>query len=251
MLRLFRLVYGVYAFAMFAIVVLLLFCPVLMLAPTLRARRAVGRACVRAWLAASFIPFRVRGLERLPAGACVAVCNHASYLDGMVLTAALPGRFTFLVQHGAADWPYIGLVIKRMGVIFVERGAARAAARVTRELIARLEAGEPLAIFPEGTFGAAQELGPFQPGAFLIAARAGVPVVPVVLRGTRRLFGQGQRLPRHSRIEIECFAPVTDAGMASDTHRGAAESLRDAARAVMLAHCGEADALAGAPSFAR
>jgi len=94
---------------------------------------------VRTWLALSFIPFRVRGLENLPPGPCIAVCNHASYLDGLIATAALPSRFTFLVQHAAADWPYVGLIIRRMKVSFVNRGSVRAAAQATRELIDRIK----------------------------------------------------------------------------------------------------------------
>lgn len=235
--RILATLYGCYAAAAFVVVVFVLFCPVLIVAPTLRWRRAIGRACVRAWLYASFIPFRVRGREHLPQGPCVAVCNHASYLDGILLTAALPARFTFLVQHGAADWPYIGLIVRRMGVLFVNREAPRAAAQATRALIERLRAGESLAIFPEGTFRAAPVLLPFRSGAFLVAARAGVPVVPVALRGTRRLFGEGQRLFRHSRVDIEILPPLNPEG----GHREAAERLRAAARNAILARCGEAD----------
>jgi 1-acyl-sn-glycerol-3-phosphate acyltransferase len=231
--------YGVYAAATFAVVVLLLFCPLLIVAPTLPLRRNIGRAAVRAWLLVSFIPFRVRGLEHLPAQPCIALSNHASYVDGMLVTAALPGRFTFLVQHGAASWPYVGLVIRRMGVRFVNRTAAREAALATRDLIVRLQSGESLAIFPEGTFRKPAELMAFQNGAFVIAARAGVPVVPAVLRGSRRLFGEGQKLPQWSAIDIEFFAPIVPQGV----DRAAADALRDAARAVMLAHCGEADGL--------
>src|SRR5882757_2229365 len=184
MTRLLRTLFGVYSMTVLVIVLLLIFCPLLIVAPSLSLRRAIGRLGVRAWLALSFIPFRVRGLEHLPPGPCIAVCNHASYLDGLILTAALPSRFTFLVQHGAADWPYVGLIIKRMNVSFVDRGSVRAAAQATRELIDRIKAGESFAIFPEGTFRQPTTLLPFQSGAFMIAVRAGVPVV---LRGTRKL----------------------------------------------------------------
>lgn len=244
--KLLEALYGSYAAAMFVVVVLLLFSPALIAAPTLPARRRIGRAAVRAWALACFMPFRVRGREHLPAQPCIVTCNHASYLDGILLTAALPTHFTFLVQHGASEWPYVGLIIRRMGVSFVNRGSARAAAQVTRNLVERVRGGEALAIFPEGTFRRAPELLPFQTGAFLIASRAGVPVVPTVLRGSRRIFGEGQKLLRWHPIEIEFFPPL-----APDTHsRDAAHALRDAARAVMLANCGEGDALANAPGRA-
>ena len=235
--RLFRTALGLYAMAMMIVVLFLLFCPLIILAPTLRLRRAIGRLGVRVWMAASFIPFRVRGLQHLPPGPCIAVCNHASYLDGIIVTAALPGRFTFLVQHGAADWPYVGWIIKRMGVSFVNRGSVRAAALATRELIERIGAGESFAIFPEGTFRAPAALLPFHSGAFMIAARAGVPVAPVVLRGTRALYGEKQKLFRWHPVSIEVFPAVRPAG----EDRESVQNLRDAARATILQHCGEDD----------
>jgi 1-acyl-sn-glycerol-3-phosphate acyltransferase len=244
--RLLSTLFGVYAMAMFGVVVLLLFAPLLIVAPGLPLRRAIGRACVRAWLAASFIPFRMRGLQHLPAGPCLVVCNHASYLDGIILTSALPSRFTFLVQHGAADWPYVGLIIKRMGVTFVNRSSARGAALVTRDLISRLKSGESFAVFPEGTFRRAPQLMAFQSGAFVIASRAGVPVAPTVIRGTRRLFGEKQKLPRWSPVDIQVLPALQPAG----DSREAANALRDAARADMLAHCGEADGLLAAAAEA-
>jgi len=239
MTRILRTLFGVYSMTVLIIVLLLFFCPLLIVAPTLPLRRALGRLGVRAWLALSFIPFRVRGLENLPPGPCIAVCNHASYLDGIIVTAALPSRFTFLVQHGAADWPYIGLIVKRMGASFVDRGSVRAAALATRELIGRMQNGESFAIFPEGTFRQPPILLQFHSGAFMVAARAGVPVAPLVLRGSRSLYGDGQKVFRWTPISVEVFAPVTAQG----EDRDAVQNLRDAARATILQHCGEADGL--------
>jgi 1-acyl-sn-glycerol-3-phosphate acyltransferase len=181
---------------------------------------------------------RVRGLQHLPSGPCIVVSNHASYLDGPLMTAALPGRFTFVVQHGAADWPLAGPVIRRMGVTFVNRASARAGASQTRLLIRRLEQGASLVIFPEGTFAGPPGLLRFRKGAFLMAAHARVPVVPAVIRGSRRVFGEGQRLLRPGAIEIELFAPLAPDG----DHRHAVDALMDESRRVVLAHCGEPDA---------
>jgi 1-acyl-sn-glycerol-3-phosphate acyltransferase len=235
--RFLRLLLGIWSMAMLVLVLLLLFAPLLIAAPNLPLRRALGRIGVRAWLAASFIPFRIGGLHNLPPGPCIVVCNHASYLDGILVTAALPARFTFLVQHGASEWPYVGLIIKRMGVSFVNRGSVRAAAQATLELIDRIRQGESFTIFPEGTFRAPAALLPFHNGAFMIAARAQVPVVPAVLHGSRRLYGEKQKVFRWNPIRFEVLAPVLPQG----DDRDAVQKLRDAARDAILAHCGEAD----------
>ncbi|MGQ0529615.1 MAG: lysophospholipid acyltransferase family protein [Panacagrimonas sp.] len=226
-------VYGLLAALVFAVLIFGLVCPLVIAGPTLGIRRFLGRHGVRWSLAAIGVPMRVRGLERLPTGAAIAVANHASYVDGIVLTAALPPRYTFVVQDGAASWPYVGLVIQRMGVTFVNRSNPREGAAQTRALMRRVQDGESLAIFAEGTFKPEPGLLPFKNGAFLLAAKAGVPVVPVGIRGTRRFYGGGRRLPRWSVIDIEIGEAV------AASHHPA--ELRDAARARVLQLCGEPD----------
>lgn len=240
MRRLLELGYGIYA-ACALLAVSLAFAPLVLLLPTLGLRRNAGRFAVRLGMALALVPMRVRGLHRLPRGPCIVVSNHASYLDGPLMTAALPGHFTFVVQHGAADWPLAGRIIRRMGVTFVNRSEARSGAAQTRALIRRLEQGDSLVIFAEGTFAGTPGLLPFRKGAFLMAVHARVPVVPAVIRGSRRLFGDGQRLLRPAAIDIEVFAPLEPGG----DHRHAVEALRDESRRVVLEHCGEPDAGAG------
>ena len=226
-------VYGVLAALLFSVLIFGLVCPLVILGPTLTVRRFFGRQGVRLSLACIGVPMRVSGLEHLPPGAAIAVANHASYVDGLVLTAALPPRYTFVVQDGAASWPYVGMVIKRMGVTFVNRSNPREGAAQTRALMRRVQDGESLAIFAEGTFKSDPGLLPFKNGAFLLAAKAAVPVVPVGIRGTRRLYGGTRRLPRWSVIDIEIGEAV-----APSHHPGA---LRDASRARVLQLCGEPD----------
>lgn len=234
--RLFNFFYAPLATVVFVAVVLPL-CGLIIIGPTLAIRRAVGRAGVRIALFAMGVPFRVRGIEHLPLTPCIAIANHASYLDGLVLTAALPARFTFIVQDGAADWPLVGLTIRRMGVSFVNRAAPREAARQTRDYIRRLQQGESLAVFAEGTFKPEPGLLPFKNGAFMMAVRAQLPVAPCVIRGTRRLWGGHHRLPRWSSIDIEVLPPIMPHG----PHKEAEMKLRDAARDAILRRCGEPD----------
>lgn len=231
-----RIAYGLYALLAFVLVIAP--CSLLIVAaPGLATRRFIGRKAVSLAMWAMGSPLRIKGLEHLPPGPAVCVSNHASYLDGIVLTAALPARYSFLVQHGAARWPLIGVVIRRMGVSFVNRGSAREAASATRELLRRLRAGECFTIFPEGTFEAPPGILPFNNGAFLIAARAGVPVVPAVIRGSRAFLGEGMVLPAPARVEIEFFPPCLPSGET----KPAVVALREAARAVIVAHSGEPD----------
>lgn len=232
--RLLHRLYGAAATLILVVVLLGVASPLVIVAPTLAMRRWIGRAGVRVALFCIGVPMRVRGLDRLPPGACIAVANHASYLDGPLLFAALPSRFTFVIQDGAADWPVIGFVLRRVGATFVNRMSMREGATQTRALIQRVEAGESLGIFAEGTFEAEPGLLPFKKGAFQIAARARAPVVPIGIRGTRRLYGGDRRLMRWSRVEIEVMPPLP---VSAD-----AQELRVSARAAVLGVCGEGEA---------
>lgn len=233
--RLFDLVYAPLAALVF-LIVLPLVCLSVIITPGAALRREVGRFGVRVLLLSIGIPIRVLGSRNLPATPSLVVCNHASYLDGLVLTAALPRHFTFMVQHGAADWPLAGWTLKRMGAEFVDRGNARSAAALTRTLIRRMGEGESYVIFPEGTFKADPGLLPFKAGAFMIAARAGVPVVPGGIRGTRTVYGGGRKLPRWNPITIEF-----EAALHPDGSHHAARHLQRQARAVVLRLSGEPD----------
>lgn len=233
--RLFDLLYAPLA-AFTLTLALLPVCLAVIIGPTATIRRETGRLGVRFMLACMGTRLRVRGLEHLPDESCIVISNHVSYFDGLVMTAALPRRFTFVVKDDAAAWPLVGLTLKRMGVEFVQRGNPRAAAKMTRMLIRRLGGGESFTIFAEGTFKPEPGLLPFKNGAFVIATRAGVPVVPAAIRGTRRLYGGHNRLPRWSLIEVELRPPLK----AEDSAQ-AAIRLRDAARAEVLKICGEPD----------
>ena len=115
-----RLVYSVWiALAFLAVGVAALV--LLALLPGVARRRAAARAAARAFLRLAGMPLRVKFLERLPPGQCVVVCNHASYLDGIVLAAALPPRFGFVVKREMAGVPLAGVVLRRLGSEFVER----------------------------------------------------------------------------------------------------------------------------------
>lgn len=234
--RLFNFFYAPLA-AVILVAVFVPLCLLIIAGPTLPVRRAIGRAGVRLALLAIGVPLRVRGAESLPSGPCIVIANHASYLDGLVLTAALPSRFTFVVQDGAARWPLVGPTIRRMGATFINRSAPREGARQTRSLIRQLQEGTSLAVFAEGTFKDPPGLLPFKNGAFMMAVRANVPVAPAGIRGTRRLWGGGRRLPRWSPVTVELRPAITPTG----PHKDSEIHLRNVVREEVLKLCGEPD----------
>jgi 1-acyl-sn-glycerol-3-phosphate acyltransferase len=232
-----RLIYGIYAVLLFLAVTLTALVGVILL-PSLRWRRATARIAARTFFLFAGMPVRLEGRENLPAGQCVVVANHASYLDGVVMTAALPPRFGFVIKREMNDVPLAGLLLRRIGSEFVERHNRHKGGTDARRVLRTAASGHSLVFFPEGTFTPEVGLGKFHTGAFAIAARAACPVVPAVILGTRRNMPATRVLPRPGPIEVRYGAPILPV-MAQDGDP--ALQLRDASRAAILAELGEPD----------
>jgi 1-acyl-sn-glycerol-3-phosphate acyltransferase len=229
--------YGAYAYVVFVA----LGCAALLgtlIAPGLRRRRQIARAAARLFLHLAGMRLAVRGLERLPAAQCVVVANHASYLDGLVLTAALPPRFGFVIKREMADVPLAGLLLRRIGAEFVERFDRHKSAADARRVLRKAAAGQSLVFFPEGTFSRQPGLLKFHAGAFLTAARTGCPVVPAAVQGTRQALPPGRALPHAAAITVE-FLPLVATSI--DKSGTAATELRERAREAILHHLSEPD----------
>jgi 1-acyl-sn-glycerol-3-phosphate acyltransferase len=186
------------AFTLLALLALVLVLPV----PWQDLRRRMVRTAARIALFVCGMRVKVIHPEHLPAGACVVVANHSSYLDGIVLYAALPPVFGFVIKREMSKVPLANLLLRRIGAHYVDRGG-RKSARDTRRLLKNAAAGGAMAFFPEGTFDRQPGLMPFRSGAFVVAANAGMPVMPIAIRGTRAALPARTLLPRPARIEIE------------------------------------------------
>jgi 1-acyl-sn-glycerol-3-phosphate acyltransferase len=230
-----RAAYGGYAWATLVAIVIPT-CVVLAVTPGVGRRRQVARGAARLFFAAIGSPVRVEGPASLPLYPCVVVANHASYLDGIILTAALPASFTYLIKQEMARVPVAGFVLRRLGSAFVDRGNHRDRHRSARTMVELASQGMALGFFPEGTFDAMPGLKPFQLGAFSAAARANLPVVPVVIQGARQKLPAGRFLPAPGPLRVRICEPVV--GGSTEI---SARVLLAGARRAMLAHLDEPD----------
>jgi 1-acyl-sn-glycerol-3-phosphate acyltransferase len=233
-----RFAYGIYAAALFLVVALVSLLGVILL-PTLKTRRGLARIAARSFFLLAGMPLRLRGLENLPPGQCVVVANHASYLDGVVMAAALPPRFGFVIKREMNDVPVAGLLLRRIGSEFVDRFNRHKGGTDARRVLRTAASGHSLVFFPEGTFTPEVGLGKFHTGAFAIAARAGCPVVPAVILGTRRNMPATRVLPRPGPLEVRYGTPITPAPAVDG--EDPALKLRDQSRQAILQELGEPD----------
>ncbi|MFO1406969.1 MAG: lysophospholipid acyltransferase family protein [Steroidobacteraceae bacterium] len=209
--------------------------------PSLDWRRRTTHALARIAIAVLGLRVVVRGADRLPDGACVVVANHSSYLDGPLLKACLPPRFSFVIKREAAATPVLGFLLHRIGSEFVDRSSRGGRQRDARRVIERAQQGQSLVFFPEGTFDEVPGLKRFHSGAFTAAVRGGMPVVPVAIRGARQALPNRAVLVRPGRIEVEIMAPLP-----SDGPDATVDGLREQARARIAARLPEPDLAAAA-----
>ena len=214
-----------------------------LLVPARGLRARLSRMASRAILGLAGAGPKVRGLENLPEGPCVIVSNHASYLDGPALRAVLPGRMVFVAKRELSRNPLLSPLLRRVGAVWVDRFDHRQGLSDLEQAMTRLDEDEQLVFFPEGTLSAAPGLREFRIGAFMAAVRRDVPVVPVVIHGSRQMLRGFSFWPRPGRIELEVGEPLSPEGDDWDD----ALALRDRAREWILERCDEPD-LAGSES---
>jgi 1-acyl-sn-glycerol-3-phosphate acyltransferase len=167
----------------------------------------------------------------------VLVANHQSYLDALALIEAVPRPLAFVAKQELGEGAFLGVFLKRLGTLFVDRFDLHRGAGESERLGAHLGAGLSLAFFPEGTFRDDPGLLPFRMGAFVSAAAQGLPVLPVAIAGTRRILTGESMLPRRAPCEVQIGEPLIPAA----TDWSEAVRLRDGARDFILAKCGEPD----------
>ena len=196
-----------------------------------------GRAVSRGFFALAGIPVAVSGRfpDKLPV---VVAVNHTSYLDAVVLLALLEYRgYAFVAKREFREHWLMRPLLSGFGTHFIERFDVAKSAEQAGDLVEAARRGASLIVFPEGTLKRTTGLMPFRTGAFQAAAQAGIPVVPVALRGVRSILRDGTWYLRRAPVSVTIGEPVAPAG----ADWAAAVALRDHVRAEILKACGEPD----------
>lgn len=229
--------YGVWALGVFAVLAAVVG-PLVVLAPTVRLRWRLVRGAGHLLTTLVGVRIRVEGAHHLPRGRpFVVVANHASHVDPLVLVRLLEEPAVFAAVAGLADNPLVRLGLRRMHAHLVGGGDRLRGVADAQALTQTVRAGRTVVFFPEGHRSPAPGLEPFRMGAFLVAARTGVPLVPVALQGTRALLPVGRLLPRRATVTVTVGPPLTTREVG---WQGAVELQREARR-LILRHGHEPD----------
>ncbi len=183
-------------------------------------QHAIARRWARRLLALGRVEVEVRGRELLPPAPAVLVANHLSYFDTPVIFAELDLPFRILALEYLFHIPFLGGHLRRAQHIPVDQSDARAAMRSLLRAAERVRQGEAVFIFPEAHRSPSGELQAFVSGAFYLALKAQVPLVPMALAGTRQILPPGSHHIRPGRVRLRIGPPIPTAGR--DTSQAAA-----------------------------
>jgi 1-acyl-sn-glycerol-3-phosphate acyltransferase len=158
-------------------------------------------------------PVKVTGLEKIDTSkAHVYAVTHASALDIPVLYVNLPFEFRILFKKELLSYPIVGWHLKRSGQVCIDQQRPTQSIAHIRSAVKSLQAGMPLVIFPEGGRTPDGEIKPFMPGAFYLAIKAQVDIVPIALVGTFELLPMNTYHIKSRPLEMRIGEPISTAG---------------------------------------
>jgi len=189
---------------------------------------AVARVWARSLLKIARVRVTVEGLERIdPKAAYVFVSNHLSYMDTPVVLSHIPVQFRFMAKRGLFKIPLLGTHLMQAGHIPVPREDPRAAVKtlsVAAQTIHHRKVS--ILVFPEGGRSMDGVLQEFKEGAAYIAIKAGVPIVPIALVGTRHVLAMGSGTFRSGPVTLRIGEPIPTAGLTLRDRGEATATLR-------------------------
>jgi 1-acyl-sn-glycerol-3-phosphate acyltransferase len=196
----------------------------------------LGHGGVRLAAALCGIRYRVAGTENLPRDrAAVYCCNHQSNIDPPILYTALHPRMHILYKHEIDRIPVLARAFRMGGFIPIDRTKKEAAMRSIEAAARSLREGHSFLIFPEGTRSQTDEMLPFKKGGFVMAIKAGAPIVPVAIQGGRAAMQRGSRIVRPVTVSIRVGRPIETAGLTLDDRDQLIERVRGAIGALLAA----------------
>jgi 1-acyl-sn-glycerol-3-phosphate acyltransferase len=173
-----------------------------------RAQRNWAAGLVRFW----GVDVRVFGAESVDLSrSYVVMANHLSYVDIVALFLALPIIPGFLAKSELTKVPFLSQALRSGGHVVIARGKHQSAMQTLSKAADEVRGGKTVLVFPEGTRGDSDTIGDFKKGGFHLAKSAGVPILPVGLRGSRSVFPKGSLLVHPGVIEVYIGQAIPDA----------------------------------------
>ena len=162
-----------------------------------------------------FSPVEVIGRENIPGGPAVYAANHQSAMDIPLLYTNLPMQFRIIAKLELFKYPFMGWHLRRSGQIPIDETDMRSNLRSIQRAVETVKSGMPVVVFPEGGRSPDAVIRDFKPGAFRIATKAGVPIIPMAIVGTFEVLRMNSFVIRPGRLQLVIGQPITAEGYAN------------------------------------
>ena len=199
------------------------------------AQMVMARTWARSLLIIAGVRVEAEGLEKIDLGKpFVIAANHSSYMDTPVILDKIGLQFRFLAKEGLFKIPLLGTHLKLAGHVPVPQGDPRAAIRTMQTAAGNIrEKGISMLIFPEGGRTRDGKLQEFKEGVAYIAIKAGVPIIPVGLTGTRAIVAIGSAIVRRGRVTLRAGDPISTEGLTLKDRQWLTELVRQRVEALI------------------
>ncbi len=216
-------------FIPFTLFIIITGVPVTFFDPTGRFLHKYAGLWARFGLFLAGVRLHIRDVEKIPDGQPVIFMgNHQSNFDILALYAALPHHFSWIAKEELFKIPFFGFAMRRAGYIPLDRGDGRRALKSMEEAARKIRNGVSVIVFPEGTRTRDGNLLPFKRGGFLLAARAGVPIVPFTINGTARINPAKTLKLKRGNVSIHFSNPIETTGSTGKKRDDLIDRVKDA-----------------------
>ncbi len=182
----------------------------------------------RSIMAASPIEVTVKGLSNIdPDKSYIYMSNHQSNYDIPILLGYLPVQFRWLAKIELFRIPLFGYAMKRAGYICIDRSNQKSAFESLKKAAGIIRDGVSVMIFPEGTRSMDGNIGSFKKGGFVLAIESGVPILPVIIRGTYSVMPKSRLLIKPGKVTLQVLKPVETSDYTKETKDELMEKIRN------------------------
>jgi 1-acyl-sn-glycerol-3-phosphate acyltransferase len=197
---------------------------------------SIYEKCPRWWawwlLRAAGVKVVLHGDQQLVSGAPrLYVANHVSWFDIPAMIDVLP-HYGFVAKRELEKIPIFGPAARGVGVIYIDRENRKAAFGAYEDAAKKIQQGNAVLVYPEGTRGGSYALRPFKKGPFVLAIASGAPIVPVVIHGTIEVNPRDEFRASPGTVHVHLLEPIPTAGLTYSDREALAERVRE-----RMAHC--------------
>jgi len=187
----------------------------------------IARLWGKSILFVSRVKMSVKGLSNIdPSAPYIYMPNHQSNFDIPVLLGHLTVQFRWLAKVELFKIPIFGRAMRKAGYISIDRNNRESAIKSLNAAANKIKSGVSVLIFPEGTRSRDGKIQPFKKGGFVMAIESGVPIVPVVITGTRSLMTKGKFRVNAGHVSMVIHKPIDTSAYTRETKEALMESVR-------------------------